>query len=199
MVDYTEGSGKQYHTGVGPGDVGEYVIMKVTKESTGETDYVSGQVDYVAYENDDIFLSINGQLYSIHDLDTVADQKYMDNILTDRGVEHYHEISDGAHNSEFYLAVSISDSLQKLPSIPNVTLGDRYAIEDLYEKMENMNDYEKTFLEKDVFDGINQYYNRLQGLLADDKKSVAEEETASEENSNTDAEEKQQTTESEGV
>ena len=27
MVDYTEGSGKQYHTGVGPGDVGGYVIM----------------------------------------------------------------------------------------------------------------------------------------------------------------------------
>lgn len=27
MVDYTEGSGKQYHTGVGRGDVGEYVIM----------------------------------------------------------------------------------------------------------------------------------------------------------------------------
>ena len=27
MVDYTEGSGKQYHTGVGPGDIGEYVIL----------------------------------------------------------------------------------------------------------------------------------------------------------------------------
>lgn len=27
MVDYTEGSGKQYHTGVGPGDVGRYVIL----------------------------------------------------------------------------------------------------------------------------------------------------------------------------
>lgn len=27
MVDYTEGSGKQYHTQVGPGDVGGYVIM----------------------------------------------------------------------------------------------------------------------------------------------------------------------------
>ena len=27
MVDYTEGSGKQYHTGVGPGDIGRYVIM----------------------------------------------------------------------------------------------------------------------------------------------------------------------------
>ncbi len=27
MIDYTEGSGKQYHVGVGPGDVGEYVIL----------------------------------------------------------------------------------------------------------------------------------------------------------------------------
>lgn len=27
MVDYTEGSGKQYHTGVGPKDIGKYVIM----------------------------------------------------------------------------------------------------------------------------------------------------------------------------
>lgn len=27
MVDYSEGSGKQYHTGVGPGDVGKYVIL----------------------------------------------------------------------------------------------------------------------------------------------------------------------------
>lgn len=27
MVDYTEGSGKQYHTGVGVGDIGEYVIL----------------------------------------------------------------------------------------------------------------------------------------------------------------------------
>ena len=27
MIDYTEGSGKQYHTGVGPEDIGEYVIL----------------------------------------------------------------------------------------------------------------------------------------------------------------------------
>lgn len=27
MVDYTEGSGKQYHTGIGKNDIGEYVIM----------------------------------------------------------------------------------------------------------------------------------------------------------------------------
>ena len=27
MVDYTEGSGKQYHTGIGPEDIGKYVIL----------------------------------------------------------------------------------------------------------------------------------------------------------------------------
>ena len=27
MIDYTEGSGKQYHIGVGPDDIGKYVIM----------------------------------------------------------------------------------------------------------------------------------------------------------------------------
>ena len=27
MVDYTEGSGKQYHTGIGPEDIGRYVIF----------------------------------------------------------------------------------------------------------------------------------------------------------------------------
>lgn len=27
MIDYAEGSGKQYHTGVGVGDIGEYVIL----------------------------------------------------------------------------------------------------------------------------------------------------------------------------
>ena len=27
MIDYAEGSGKQYHTGVGPADIGKYVIM----------------------------------------------------------------------------------------------------------------------------------------------------------------------------
>ncbi len=27
MVDYTEGSGKQYHIGVGPDDIGEYVLL----------------------------------------------------------------------------------------------------------------------------------------------------------------------------
>ena len=32
MVDYTEGSGRQYHTGVGPQDIGKYVIQTMCKD-----------------------------------------------------------------------------------------------------------------------------------------------------------------------
>ena len=52
--------------------VGETVLMKIT-DSTGRTTSVQGNVDYVVYENNKAYLSINGELYSMDDLDTVAD------------------------------------------------------------------------------------------------------------------------------
>lgn len=56
MVDYTEGSGKQYHTGVGPEDIGKYVIMpgdpkrceKIAKY-LDDAQLVADQREYVTY------------------------------------------------------------------------------------------------------------------------------------------------------
>ena len=56
--------------------VGQYVFMKVT-DSNGKTTYPEGTVDYVVYENNKAFLSINDTLYSIDDLETVADAGYV--------------------------------------------------------------------------------------------------------------------------
>ena len=52
--------------------VGEEVYIKTTT-SSGETSYVQGKVDYVVYENGKAYLAINEQLYSLDDLDTIAD------------------------------------------------------------------------------------------------------------------------------
>ena len=56
MVDYTEGSGKQYHTGVGPEDIGKYVILpgdpkRCAKIASYFTDakLVSDVREYVTY------------------------------------------------------------------------------------------------------------------------------------------------------
>lgn len=56
MVDYTEGSGKQYHTAVGPGDVGRYVILpgdpkrcKKIAEHFDDAKLIADSREYVTY------------------------------------------------------------------------------------------------------------------------------------------------------
>lgn len=56
MIDYTQGSGKQYHTMIGPGDVGEYVILpgdpkrcqKIAKHLT-DAKLIADSREYVTY------------------------------------------------------------------------------------------------------------------------------------------------------
>ncbi|MGN0346449.1 MAG: flagellar hook assembly protein FlgD [Lachnospiraceae bacterium] len=140
--------------------VGEHVIMKVTNEA-GNTDYISGPVDYVVYENKDTYLSINGELYSIADLDTVASADYME-----------------AYN----LALNVTELIKKLPGYDNITIGNKDTIESLHDTAEKMTDYEKSFLDKSVFDAIDVYYQKLQALLGSSNASDDSQETDSGEN-----------------
>lgn len=133
--------------------VGQTVYMKTTS-SSGDTSYVEGRVDYVYYENGKAYLSINEQLYSLDDLDTVVDQTYYN-----------------AYNEALALAVSIN----KLPAVKNLTLSEREAVEEIYETYNNMSDYEKTFMSSDYKTLITQYYEKMQQLIA-----AAEESTDSE-------------------
>ena len=57
--------------------VGQTVLMSVT-DSSGRTTTVQGNVDFVSYEGGKAYLSIGGELYSLDDLDKVADKKYLD-------------------------------------------------------------------------------------------------------------------------
>lgn len=62
--------------------VGASVIMKTTL-STGETTLVGGTVDYVIMQSGKAYLAINDGLYSIDDLDTVADEEYLKKLIAD--------------------------------------------------------------------------------------------------------------------
>ena len=53
--------------------VGKYVIVKTTSETTGETTAVAGFVDYVQYENNQKYIYVNGNRYSLDDVYQVAD------------------------------------------------------------------------------------------------------------------------------
>jgi len=134
------------------GLVGKDVIMKVT-DSTGNTDFVSGRVDYVSYEEGKAYLSINDSLYSIDDLDTVASTEYM---------------------AAYDLANKIVEEIKKLPKVDDITTEHKAAIESITSKLANMNDYEKTFLDKSVFELMEEYSTKLREKIADAQKSEDE-------------------------
>lgn len=134
--------------------VGEQVYIKTTT-SSGESKYVQGKVDYVVYENGKAYLSVNEELYSMEDLDTVADKDYL---------------------AAYDKATDFVNSLKKLPGINGISLTDSADIEKLEKIYSEMNDYEKTFVAKDVVTELNKYLEKLKEirLAAEENANNAE-------------------------
>lgn len=123
--------------------VGQTVLMKVT-DSSGNTTTVQGNVDYVVYENNKAFLSINGELYSLDDLDTVADQKYLE---------------------AYTLAAEFLNLYNKLPKVGELTISDREDVEKVQKMYDEMNDYQKKFISDDYVEGLKKYTSRMNDLV----------------------------------
>ncbi len=56
--------------------IGKEVIMKTTSQSTGDVSYTQGTVEYVEMEEGKPLLIIDGQKFSISDLDTIVSPEY---------------------------------------------------------------------------------------------------------------------------
>ncbi len=130
--------------------VGEEVYIKTTS-STGDTKYVQGKVDYVVYENGKAYLSIDEQLYSMDDLDTVADKEYL---------------------SACNKATEYVQKTNKLPSLENLTISDSENVLSLKNIYDEMTDYEKSFVASDVKTKIDSYVSKISEL-----KTAAEQQT----------------------
>ena len=122
--------------------VGQYVFMKVT-DSSGNTTYPEGTVDYVVYENNKAYLSINDTLYSIDDLDTVADSAYM---------------------QASKIAEAFITEMNKLPAAAKVTQDDLQSIENLITVYENMTSYQQDFLGEENTKIYEEYVKKFQEL-----------------------------------
>ena len=124
------------------GLVGQHVIMKVTGND-GETNYVDGKVDYVVYENGKAYLSIKDNLYSIDDLDTVADNEYME---------------------AYEIGLNVASLLKNLPDVDDITIVDEAKIKEITDITDNLNDYQKSFLQDSIFEKIDEYKEKMQQL-----------------------------------
>lgn len=124
--------------------VGQEVYVKTTT-STGETKYVQGKVDYVVYENNKAYLSINEELYSLEDLDTVADGEYL---------------------SAYDKALAFVTRINKLPVLNGVDMRDAETIDALEKEYNEMTEYEKSFIASDVVGTLNAYIEKLKEVRA---------------------------------
>lgn len=124
--------------------VGETVLLKV-RDSQGRTVDVQGNVDYVVYEGNKAYLSVNGELYSMDDLDTVADPVYLE---------------------AYKMAADFLNIYKDLPEIEKLSLADRKNVETLDEMYQSMNDYQKAFLTDEQVDTMKKYVKKMKDLVA---------------------------------
>lgn len=123
--------------------IGQTVLLDVT-DSEGRTRTVQGNVDYVIYEGGKAYLSIGGEPYSLDDLSTVADKKYLE---------------------AYGLAADFMDIYRKLPELGMLSIADRDNVEKLEEIYSSMNDYQKSFLTDDYKEGAEKYISRMKDIV----------------------------------
>ncbi|MCR5278870.1 MAG: flagellar hook capping protein [Lachnospiraceae bacterium] len=137
------------------GLVGETVLIKAVNSATGGTEYAQGMVDYVVYENNKAFVSVNDSLYSIDDVYQVVDQTYQ---------------------AAYDTAQKFMEALNSLPKVENITLGDSENIENLRTVYNNMNSYGQSFLPEGTNELLTSYVNKIHQLkLAEEAASKTEE------------------------
>lgn len=124
--------------------VGETVLLKV-KDSQGRETTVQGNVDYVVYEKNKAYLSVNGDLYSMDDLDTVADPTYLE---------------------AYRMGAEFLNILNKLPDINNLTIANRAKVEEMGKMYDNMNEYQRSFLTDEQIDSMKKYVAKMKDLVA---------------------------------
>ncbi|MGN0513548.1 MAG: flagellar hook assembly protein FlgD [Lachnospiraceae bacterium] len=74
---------------------GKPVIMR-TETASGETGYICGRVEYMVTEDSKVFLSINGSLYNIDDLDTVLEEEYYKTVVLKEEEEKGTDVTETA-------------------------------------------------------------------------------------------------------
>ncbi len=107
--------------------IGKEVVMKVTSESTGETSYKRGVVDYVTVEEGKAFLVIDEEKYSMSDLDSVASEEYFD------AYDKYTEFTG---------------MLDALPSLNLLDKSYENTVGKVYDLYNSLTEYQKDYVDK---------------------------------------------------
>ncbi len=160
---------------------GKQVIL-ATQDQNGNTKYVEGRVDYVLYQNGEVFLSVNDGLYPLSTLDTVAD-------------DGYYEAAN--------MSNTFSGMMSKFPNMDNITASYKGAIQEARDFYESMSDYQKRFVKATDLAKLAQLEEKVAELVKlqeiQQKNEAANQAAATEEKADDTVENAENTVESEGI
>ncbi len=133
--------------------VGKLVTVQSTN-SSGETKEVEGIVEYVSYENNKAYVSIDGTLYSADDVVAILDETYY---------------------TAFELAKAFEEALNKLPSLNELSLEHQDVVTNLQEGFNNMTAYQQSFIPEEYVDVLQEYVKRMAVLVEENEANKATE------------------------
>ena len=135
--------------------VGKLVEVQTT-DSNGEVKSIQGTVEYVTYENNKAYVSIDGNLYSADDVTAVVDETYQTAVD---------------------LAVAFINAMDKLPSLENLTLNEKDSVTTLQNGFNSMTSYQQSFISDSYIEKLKKYVERMAILTEEADKTEENNET----------------------
>lgn len=129
--------------------VGHLVQVSV-EDANGNPKTVEGMVDFVTYENNKAFVSIDGNLYSADSVTAIIDAEY---------------------SVALELANSFANSMNKLPKLEELTLGDQETIENLRGGYNALSSYQQSFIDKSYVELLEKYVAKINELKKAEEKA----------------------------
>lgn len=127
--------------------VGKYVTLNV-KDSTGNTKYVEGRVDVVTNDPDQgMLLKIDGEFYSIKDLESVCDADYYEGV-------------NGAATFE--------NLVKNLPDKDKILQSDKADIENAAACYNSLNANQQGYVDPNAIKKLTDIINQYKSLFGED-------------------------------
>lgn len=124
--------------------VGKLVTIETT-DNAGNTKQIQGTVEYVTYENNKAYVSVDGALYSLDDVIAIVDETYQD---------------------AFDLATTFTAAMDELPEYELLTLEDQEAVGILQQAYNSMTAYQQSFIPESYVQKLQKYVARIAEFLA---------------------------------
>ncbi|MBD5499769.1 MAG: hypothetical protein HDR10_00975 [Lachnospiraceae bacterium] len=135
--------------------VGKLVTVETT-DNSGNARQLQGTVEYVTYQNNKAYVSIDGSLYAADDVVAIVDETYQD---------------------AYDLGITFAGALEELPAYEYLSLDDKEAVSILQQAYNSMTTYQQSFVSKADLEKLQRYVARIAELTAlqeADKNSSSE-------------------------